>query len=175
MFVTSLISSLSVELPAKVAKTELNKSFRYIDELTTFSGCIYFPVIPLNTQNTFDFTCWLTDEVKRLFRLHGCGSYLDARSSVLFRVNFFGHFSPFLKALIRPASWYCFRIVSSPFSSTDLIQLTALFSVQYNLASFLILGRGRSLAIFFAFFWLLLLAFCRSLSCCASDKLYLKR
>ena len=78
------VSILSAELPAEVAKTELNKSFRYIDELTTFSRCIYFLAIPLNTQNTFDFSCWSTDEVMRLFRLHGCTSYLDARSSVVF-------------------------------------------------------------------------------------------
>ena len=66
--------------------------------------------------------------------------------------QFFRAFQSFPKALTRLASWHCFGIVSSPFSSTDLIQFTALFSVQYNLASFLALGRGRSFAIFFASF-----------------------
>ena len=54
---TSVYLIQSAELPAKVAKTQLNKSFRYI----------YLPVIPLNTQNTFDFSRW-SCEIMRLFR-----------------------------------------------------------------------------------------------------------
>ena len=64
------------ELPAKVAKTELNTSFWQTNELTTFSRCVHLPVNPLYTQNTFDFSCWLrwsTDEIMRL-SLDSCTS-----------------------------------------------------------------------------------------------------
>ena len=91
----------------------MNKSFRNINELTTFSRCVCLPVIPLNTQNMSDFSCWLPDEIMRL--LHGCTSYLDALSSLVFRVNFFGIFQFFSKALNHSASRHCselFHLVS---------------------------------------------------------------
>ena len=70
----------------------------------------------------------------RLFHLDGCTLYLDARSSVVFWVNFSGIFQFSSKAVIRCAS-RLFGIVSSPFSSPDSIQFTTLFTLQYYLAS----------------------------------------
>ena len=105
----------------------------------TFSCSVYRPVIPLSTQNRFDLSCWSPDEIMRLF-LHGCTSYLDTRSSVVLRVNFFGHFSSLLKlSLILPDS-----IVQYFFIYFALTRFNSRHCVQYYLASFLALGCGRS-------------------------------
>ena len=97
---------LSPELPAKVANSEMHKSFRKINELTTFSGCVNPPAIPLNTQNRFDLSCWSPDKIRRLF-LHSCTSVGTGGSWVIF----FGHLSSFLKlslALPHGIVRYCF-------------------------------------------------------------------
>ena len=115
---------------ANVANTELSKSFRQTKELTTFPRCVYLPVIPLNTQNTFDFSCWSPDEIMRL-SAHSCTSYLDARSKFC---SLWSQFFSSISVLFShsPCLTAFFSIVSSPFSSVASIQFTTLFSVQYS-------------------------------------------
>ena len=88
--------------------------------------------------------------------------------------QFFEYFSSLLKlsfALPETCLAALFGIVSSPFSNTDSIQFTTLFS---DISPPFWPWLGCSFAIFFApFFWLLILVLCRSLSCSAPGKLYL--
>ena len=137
---------LSPKLPAKVAKTELNKSFRKINELTSFSRCVHLPIIPLTTQNTFDFSCWHAT-LLGLARLRIISR--RAKFSILLS-QFFRVFQFFSRALTRPDSRHC--SVLFHLRSLALTRFTTLFSVQNYLASFLALDRGRSFAIFFAAF-----------------------
>ena len=89
--------------------------------------------------------------------------------------QFFKHFSFFLKlsfTLPEICPTALFGIVSSPFSNTDSIQFTTLFSaISHLLSSPDGVALSRSSSSFL--FWLLILVLCRSLSCSASDKLYL--
>ena len=109
----------------------------------------------------------------RLFRLHGCTSSLDARSSVVFWINFSG-ILVFFYSSHSPCLTALFGIASSPFSNTDSIQFTTLISVQYYVATFLALGRGRSVPIFATFLDVNYCSLSFSFMICASDKLYLK-
>ena len=76
------------KLPMTVAKTELNKSFRKINESTTFSRCVF----PLNTRDTFDFSCY--NLMKSYGFLHGCTSRRAKFCSLL--SQFLRYFSSFL-------------------------------------------------------------------------------
>ena len=127
------------------------------NELMFFSHCVHLPVIPLYTQNTFDFSCWSPDEIMRL-SLHNCTCIVSRRAKFCSLLGqFFRAFQFFPKALTRLCHGIV-RIVSSPFSSPYSVQFKTLFSVHmvfstylYYLASFLALGRGRSFAIFATF------------------------
>ena len=91
------------------------------------------------------------------------------------RSQFFRAFQFFLKFSLAcvTALFVLFHLLSlalTRFNSPHIVQC----SVLSRLHSWIALGRGRSFAIL-PLFRLLILALCRSLSCCASDKLHLKR
>ena len=105
---------------------------------------------------------------------HGCTSYLDARSSVVFYFNFFWVFQFFSKALTGPAARHCsvlfhLSLALTRFNLTHC-SVFSTFSPPF-LPSWAASALSRSSS---PLFRLLILALCRSLSCCASDQLYLK-
>ena len=162
---------LSPELPANVAKTELNKFIRKINELTTFSRCVHLSVIPLTTQNTFDFTCW-DATLLGLARLR----IISRRAKFCSLLSqFFRVFQFFSEALTRPDSRHCsvlFNLVSLALTRLNPWQCSVFKSISPPFLPWAAAALSRSLS---PHFRLSSLALCRSLPCCASDKLNLKR
>ena len=133
---------------------------------------VAFLYFSLYAQNTLDLSCWSPDEnhATLLAQLH-----MISRRAKFCSVpsQFFEHFSSFLKLSLAcvTALFVLFYLLSLALTRFNSRHCPVFSSISPPFLHWAADALSRSSPLI----WLLILALCRSLSCCASDKLYLKR